>query len=62
MNIKLLRKHHCEFLSFTGGCKGLPESTLVKIPHCWKSHVTAQIASCIFIYIRGDFKPYAHVC
>ena len=23
--------------------QGLSESTLVKIPHCWKSHVTANI-------------------
>ena len=25
------------------GCTGSSESTLVKIPHCWKSLVTAQI-------------------
>ena len=23
------------------GCRGSSESTLVKMPHCWKSHVTA---------------------
>ena len=27
-----------------GGCTGSSESTLVKMPHCWKSHVTAQIS------------------
>ena len=43
MNIKLLTEHHLEFLSLTGGCTGWSESTLVKIPHCWKSHVTAQV-------------------
>ena len=43
MNIKLLTEHHLEFLCFTGGCTGLSESTLVKMPHCWKSHVTAHI-------------------
>ena len=32
-----------EFLSFKGGCTGSPESTLVKIPHCWKSHVMVHI-------------------
>ena len=32
-----------EFLSLKGGCRGSPEPTLVKIPHCWKSHVTAQL-------------------
>ena len=26
-----------------GGCTGSSESTLVKMPHCWKSHVVAQI-------------------
>ena len=25
----------------------LSESTLVKIPHCWKSHVTAHITSIV---------------
>ena len=25
-----------------GGCLGSSESTLVKIPHCWKSHVVAH--------------------
>ena len=42
MNVKLLTKQHLEFLSFKGGCKSWSESTLVKMPHCWKSHVTAQ--------------------
>ena len=42
MSVKLLTEHHLEFLSFTGGCTGSSESTLVKMPHCWKSHVTAQ--------------------
>ena len=43
MIVKLLTEHHLEFLSLTGGCIGSSESTLVKIPHCWKSHVMAQI-------------------
>ena len=43
MIVKLLTKHHLEFLSFKGGCTGLTESTLVKIPHCWKSHVMAHM-------------------
>ena len=43
MSVKLLTEHHFEFLSLKGGCKGSSESTLVKIPHCWKSHVTAQM-------------------
>ena len=39
MSVKLLTKHHLEFLSLKGGCTGSTESTLVKMPHCWKSHV-----------------------
>ena len=43
MIIKLLTEHHLEVLSLTGGCTDSSESTHVKMPHCWKSHVTAQI-------------------
>ena len=41
MSVTLLTEHHLEFLSLKEGCTGLLKSTLVKIPHCWKSHVTA---------------------
>ena len=44
MTVKLLTEHFFEFLSLKVCCTGLSESTLVKIPHCWKSHVTAQMA------------------
>ena len=43
MSVKLLTEHHLEFLSFKGGCTGSTESTHVKLPHCWKSHVAAHI-------------------
>ena len=43
MCVKLLTENHLEFLSLIGGCIGSSESTLVKMPHCWKSHDTAQI-------------------
>ena len=43
MSVKLLTEHHLEFLSLKGGCAGWSESTLVKMPHCWESHVTAQM-------------------
>ena len=43
MKIKLLTEHHLEFLSLKGDCTGSSESTLVKTPQCWKSHVAAQI-------------------
>ena len=39
MTVKLLTKHHLEFLCLTGGCTGWPESILVKMPHCWNSQV-----------------------
>ena len=43
MNIKLLTEHHLEFLRFKGRGTGSSESTtLVKMPYCWKSHVTTQ--------------------
>ena len=42
LTVKLLTEHHLEFLNLKGGYTGSPESTLVKMPHCWKSHVTAQ--------------------
>ena len=42
MTIKLLTEHYLAFLSLKGGCKGSSESTLVKLPHCWKSHITAH--------------------
>ena len=38
MIFKLLTEHHLEFLSLKGGCIGSSESTLVKMPYCWKSH------------------------
>ena len=44
MSVKLLTEHHVEFQSLKGGCIGSSESTLVKIPHCWKSHVAAHFS------------------
>ena len=32
-----------EFLSLKESYTGSSESTLVKMPHCWKSHVTARL-------------------
>ena len=37
MSDQLLSKHHLEFLSLKIDCTGSYESTLVKMPHCWKS-------------------------
>ena len=51
MTVTLLTEHHLVFLSLKGGCTGLSESTLVKMPHCWKSHVTAQLFVLILIFV-----------
>ena len=45
MTVKLLTKHHLEFLSLKGGYAGSSESTHVKMPHCWKSHALAPMMS-----------------
>ena len=50
MTVKLLTKHHLEFLSLKGGCSGSSESTLVKMPHCWIFRALAH-----FIY---EFMKY----
>ena len=42
MIVKLLAERHFESLSLKGGFRGSYESTHVKMPHCWKSHVTAH--------------------
>ena len=42
-SVKLLTEHHLEFLNLKWGCRDSSESTLVKMPHCWKSHVAAHI-------------------
>ena len=43
MSVKLLTEHDLECQSLKGGCRCWSESTVVKMPHCWKSHVTAHI-------------------
>ena len=43
MTVKLLTEQNLEFLSLKGDYTGPSESTLVKTPHCWKSHVTAYV-------------------
>ena len=44
MIVKLLTEHHLEFLSLKVGSRGSPESTHVKMPHCWKSHALAHLS------------------
>ena len=47
MSVKLLTEHHLEFLSLKGGCICSSESTFVKLPHCWESHVMAHFIAYI---------------
>ena len=64
MSVKLLAEHHLEFLSFEGGCTGSSESTLVKIPHCWKSHVAAQLFFHVtyeVIFVPDPIKSFADI-
>ena len=46
MSVMLLTEQHLRFQSLKGGCTGSSESTLVKIPHCWKSRVMAHLFCC----------------
>ena len=46
MTVKLLTEMHVEYLSLKVGCTGSSESTLVKMPHCWESHVVALRCFC----------------
>ena len=43
MTVKQLSEYHLEFLSLKRCCTVSSETTLVKMPHCWKSHVTAHL-------------------
>ena len=51
MSVKLLTEHRLEFLSLKGGCTGSSESTLFKMPHCWKAHVATQF---MIYWLRAD--------
>ena len=52
MIVMLLTEHHLEFLSLKGGCRGSSESTHVKMPHCWKSHVATLILFYSILFLR----------
>ena len=43
-----------EFLTLKAGCTSSSESTLVKIPHCWESHVVAHIVSLVDTFNVDD--------
>ena len=43
MTVKLLTEDNLKSLSLKRGCTGSSASTLVKMPHCWKSHDVAHM-------------------
>ena len=57
MTVKLLTEQGLEFLSLKGGCTGLSESTLVKMPNYWKSHGTAQMSMYMRFWYLSYFSP-----
>ena len=60
LTVKLLTEHYLEFLSLKGGYTGSSESTHVKIPHCWKSHVTAHLCFLALRRVCTDEKGRGH--
>ena len=58
MIVKLLTEHHLEFLSLKGGYRGTSESTHVKKPHCWKSHVLTQQELWLFKFTSTVLSAY----
>ena len=56
MTLRLLTGHHLEFLNLKGGCKGSHESINVKMPHCWKPHVAAQLCKSALSYTSDSKK------
>ena len=54
MSVKLLTEHHLEFLSLKGGCTDSTESTLVKMPHYWKSHLTGERNGSVVVSLTRD--------
>ena len=55
----LLSVQHLGFLSLKGGCTGLSEATLVKMSHCWKSHVAAHMTLLKLCYNKLCYKGIA---
>ena len=68
--LKPLSEYHLEFISLKGGCTCSSESTLVKIPHCWKSHFKAVMLpvrdaiesrawpTAVQLNIKNSYKPW----
>ena len=52
-----------EVLCLKGGCTGSSESTLVKMPHWWKSHAAAQFTQWMGLKVKiSSFFVVVFVC
>ena len=63
MSVKLLTEQCLELPRLKGGYTGSSEATLVEMPHCWKSRVTAHIK--MTLTLAGDKsvkKPIVCAC
>ena len=54
MTLRLLPEHPLELLSLKGGCTCSSDSTVVKMPHCWKSPIMAQLYQADLLAPDGD--------
>ena len=55
MSFKLLTEHHLGFLSLKGGYTCSSEYIRVRMQHCWKSHVMAQMV--LLIKVGSSIWP-----
>ena len=62
MDIKQLTEQYLEFLNLNTGYAGSSESSLVKIAHCWKSHVTAHMCFVLYTGKCQNFKVRGEPC
>ena len=60
MTVKLLTEYHLEFLHLRGDCTSSSVSTLVKMPHRWKSHVSQMMFPNDFLWDgkRAQYDAY----
>ena len=59
LTLRLQTEPHLEFLGLKGGFIGLCESTLVKMPHCWKPHIMADIETHLSFAESPEENPRA---
>ena len=60
MTLRLLIEHHLEFLSLKKGCTDSSKSTLVKMPHCWKSRYGSNVFSAAVVIYPVMFSDITH--